>query len=148
MVDDLDREKEKRLRNKRRRRLRLEKHTGLDWIDPEPGSVCVYGERSLWRAVIVQMLEDASNNSQKDEDIYNRDVARHWLTSGSQDFYMVCDLAGFDVGYLKRNVKKALLNNCKWRRESAPKAKPKNRSKKKPADSKVVQMHEYQKKSA
>ena len=142
-------------RNERRRRRRLEKHVGIDEINLDK-DWSVRGERALWRAVILQMLEDAARDSSKPVDLYNKEVARNWLQSGSQDFFMVCDLAGFDVEYLRKNIKKALLNNCKWREEAQPKkpAKKKIRKDKEPPKLKlppkavVLPLHDFHKKSA
>lgn len=111
--------------NAKRRKRRLDRHTGIDWIDPENGYGKVRGEQALWRAVILQMLEDATSQSTKPNDQYHKFMAREWLLSDSKDFHMVCDLAGFDVGYLRKNIKRALLNHCKWREDSAPKPKKK-----------------------
>lgn len=132
MSDDTEYDKIKDKLNEKRRRRRLDRHTGIDWIDPENGYGRVRGEQALWRAVILQTLEDAANQSLKPNDQYNRFMAREWLTSESKDFYMVCDLAGFDVGYLRKSIKRALLNNCKWRRESGVKSKKKKKTKHKP----------------
>ena len=152
MADDIDKEKLREERNKRRRKRRLEKHTGIDWLDPEDGYGAVRGERALWRAVLLQMLEDAASQSSKPHDKYNKEMARNWLESNSQDFYMVCDLAGFDIGYLRKNIKKALLNNCKWRAESKPRKKPRPIKKKtsntKTPDHKVIALHDFKKKTA
>ena len=160
MTDDIKKDKNKAERNRRRRKRRLEKHTGVDWIDPEDGYGAVRGERALWRAVIVQMLEDAASQSAKDHDKYNKEMARNWLESNSQDFYMVCDLAGFDVGYLRTNIKKALLNNCKWRAESKPRKKIQKKTQKTPRpiekktsetempNHNVIPLHDFQKKTA
>lgn len=135
-------------RNARRRKRRLEKHTGIDWIDPEGGYGVVRGEQALWRAVILQMLEDAASQSKKPQDMFDRDQARRWLEGNHKDFYMVCDLAGYDISYVKGQVKKALLNHCRWRKDAKKPAqqlpvidKPIN-----PCD--VLNLNPYLKKSA
>ena len=146
--DNQEKDKSREERNARRRRIRLDRHTGLDWIDPENGYGKVRGEQALWRAVIMQMLEDAATGSMKSHDQYNKVIARNWLTSDSDDFYMVCDLAGFDVGYLRTNVKKALLNNCKWRKESKPKVKRHMaKGEGKANDTLIIPLHVFRRKS-
>lgn len=109
-------------RNARRRKRRLEQHTGIDWIDPEEGYGNVRGERALWRAVILQMLEDATNHSRKPQDKFARMQARNWLEGNHRDFTMVCDLAGYDVTYARKQVKKALMHYRQWRKSEQTEA--------------------------
>lgn len=113
---DTNNNKNKKYNNLRAKK-RLDRQTGIEWIDPECGYGPVRGERALWRAVILQMLEDAASSSKKTNDQYNKTMARNWLEANSTDFYMVCDLAGFDIEYARKMIKRALLNNCKWRKE-------------------------------
>lgn len=123
MTDKISKKKKNDLRNARRRKRRLEQHTGIDWIDPEKGYGLVRGEQALWRAVILQMLEDATNNSKKPQEQFARTQARNWLEGTHRDFATVCELAGFDISYVRKKVKQALLNHCQWRKQSKPNSK-------------------------
>ncbi len=123
MNDKISKKDKRDLRNARRRKRRLEKHGGIHWIDPEQTHKSIRGEQALWRAVILQMLEDATNNSKKPQDKFDRDQARNWLEGKSRDFAMVCDLAGLDIRYVRGQVKKALLNQHLWKK-SATNQKP------------------------
>lgn len=114
-----DKDEARKKRNEKRRLRRLGKETGLDWIDPEAGTRQVRGEQAIWRAVILQMLEDATCHSRKQQDVHNREQALHWLNSSSHDFQMVCDFAGLNPDYVRKQVKKALLNQCQWRKNPA-----------------------------
>jgi len=80
----------------------------------------IRGEQALWRAVITQALMDASSNSKKSELQYEKSQASCWLDRNSPDFCTVCDYAGFDPIYVRRQTQKALARNCIWRASSAP----------------------------
>lgn len=109
-------QKKRDIRNARRRKRRLESQTGIDWVDPEKGYGKVRGEQALWRAVILQMLEDATSQSRKTQDQHARTQARNWLEGRHADFIMVCDMAGLDVQYVRKKIKKALQSQQGWRR--------------------------------
>ena len=59
-------------------------------------------DRALWRAVIAQAMDDACSHPKPEyndttaEENAEIPVARQWLTDGSEDFDLVCDLA--DLG--------------------------------------------------
>ncbi len=76
------------------------------------------GFRALWRAIILQALEDAASNSKKSKEQYFKTQAIHWLNHGGQDFVEVCDYAGLDPDYARKQIKKALSRGCKWRAEA------------------------------
>lgn len=105
-------------RNKRRRMQRAQRAAGLDHQDGEAGARLILGERAVWKAVILQMLEDATSEAKKPQDSRNREHARAWLDGTSQDFHTVCDLAGFDPAYIRSKVKKALAAPADWRRNA------------------------------
>lgn len=60
-------------------------------------------EKRLWAAVVLQAVRDAArpNPSNKSKsrgaDIAARAQARAWLTAGSEDFQLVCNLAGVNA---------------------------------------------------
>ena len=56
----------------------------------------VYGERAVWRAVIVQALMDAACQSKKKESLQARQESLIWLRGNSIDFATVCYHAGFE----------------------------------------------------
>jgi hypothetical protein len=55
----------------------------------------VRGELALWRAVICQAIRDAKDGGTK---------ALRWLRGDDPDFRKVCDLAGIDIGLLKKRL--------------------------------------------
>ena len=78
----------------------------------------VSGERAMWVAVITQAMMDALSKSQTIEAKFYRNEAIHWLTENSTHFVMVCQLAGFDPGFIRRRAKKALVTPIPWRLEA------------------------------
>lgn len=71
--------------------------------------------QSIWRAVIVQALMDASTNSKKSENLQSKQDALIWLRGNSKDFLTVCDYAGFEPSFVRDMCKKALERGCQWR---------------------------------
>lgn len=58
--------------------------------------------RSLWRAVLAQMLVDAKSNSPKLEDQNAREIAKHFLFEDSYMYPAICSAAGFDPSIFRR----------------------------------------------
>ena len=102
--------------------------TEMSFVATASAPHAVQGEAALWRAVILQALQDAVNRSRKAEARFHRTQAQAWL-SGGKEFVYVCDLALLDPGYVRRMAKRALARGCKWRAE-AGKGKRKKKSKK------------------
>ncbi|MFO1241901.1 MAG: hypothetical protein U1E36_01660 [Rickettsiales bacterium] len=73
------------------------------------------GEESMWRAVIVQALMDASSLSRKPENQFHKREALIWLRGTSEDFHRVCHFAGFEPSFVRQLVKEALERGCQWR---------------------------------
>lgn len=71
----------------------------------------VRAETALWRAVIMQALTDAVNQSAKRESRRARAEARTWLENMSTDFEAVCHHASFDPSYVKERARAALAKN-------------------------------------
>jgi hypothetical protein len=72
-------------------------------------------EQSIWRAVLVQALMDASSNSKKKENMQWKEEALIWLRGKSQDFLTVCHYAGFEPDFVRLMVQRALSRDCVWR---------------------------------
>ncbi len=106
----------------------LRKTSGLEWLDEEDKIRPVRGERALWRAVILQALEDAASNTQKPAGKYHKIEALNWLEGRGEDFAMVCDLAGLLPKDVRCAAKRALLNGCKWRLPAGQGAKAKKKA--------------------
>ena len=53
-----------------------------------------FGCERLWRRVILQAVQDADSNIRSSQMRAAKHHARAWLTSGSRDFAMVCEMAG------------------------------------------------------
>lgn len=72
---------------------------------------------ALWRAVLVQQIQDARNNQQKTEFLLVKKTSTLWLDVGNPDFRTVCDYAFLDPWYVMRLLNKAKQNNYRWRKE-------------------------------
>lgn len=83
--------------------------------DAPEDAIVIRGERSLWRAVVVQALMDAANGSPKAEAVQSRREAIAWLRGTSRDFLTVAYHAGYEPDYLRRMVQAALEGNFHWR---------------------------------
>ena len=94
-------------------------------------------EQSMWRAVVVQALMDASSMSKKAEMQQYKREALVWLRGNSEDFFTVCYYAGLDPECTREMIKDALARGCNWR--AAPgtgdRAKKYGRSGRKPTNS-------------
>lgn len=75
-------------------------------------------EVSLWRAVIMQALQDAGSKDKKREMRMIRARAIAWLHSDSDDFREVCMYAEFELDYVKKKAKEAIKQGCKWRKDA------------------------------
>lgn len=74
-----------------------------------------FGERALWAAVITQALMDAASHSKKPEAIKAKEEAIQWLKGDSTTFFEVCEMAGYDPGYVRMMSGQALARQCRWR---------------------------------
>lgn len=83
-------------------------------IDEEIG---IKSEIGLFRAVIMQALIDAVNNSKRTEDRIAKAQAREWFSESSADFKMVCELANLNFKWVIKKAMEAIQNDCRWRRE-------------------------------
>lgn len=71
-------------------------------------SPCV-GEKSLWRAVIVQAITDAISTSNKKQARLDRRTAISWLSGISSDFKTVCALADLDAKLVQKKIRELLV---------------------------------------
>jgi hypothetical protein len=71
-------------------------------------------EQALWRAKLLQMLEDALSNSKKSEAKTFRAQANAWFFGSNTDYNEVCCLAGIDAQKFKKFVinKIRAKNSC------------------------------------
>ena len=53
-------------------------------------------EQKLWKAVLLQAIEDAFGNNQSQVSRLERRVARHWMKDFNTDFAIECENAGFN----------------------------------------------------
>ena len=53
-------------------------------------------EQKLWRAVLLQAIEDAFGNNQSQVSIFERRMAIDWMKDFNKDFATVCENAGFN----------------------------------------------------
>ena len=53
-------------------------------------------EQKLWKAVLLQAIEDAFGQNQSQVSRFERRVARDWMKDFNIDFALVCENAGFN----------------------------------------------------
>ena len=53
-------------------------------------------EQKLWRAVLLQAIEDAFGNNHSQVSMLERQIARDWMKDFNLDFANVCENAGFN----------------------------------------------------
>ncbi len=66
-------------------------------------------ERSMWAAVLTQMLMDATSQSRKDEARKAKLDAITWLTEANDDFVLVCEYAGYEPARVREKVNQVLM---------------------------------------
>lgn len=59
----------------------------------------VVGERRLWRAVVLQAIDDVFSLNDR-----NQRAAIRWIFGDSEDFRMVCELAGVAPRWVRRKA--------------------------------------------
>lgn len=84
-------------------------HTQRDDAQYEP----CRAETALWRAVIVQAVQDARSNSKKPEAATAKAEAMEWFTS--EDFRDVCIRANLCPDTTYRKIMFSIENNTQWR---------------------------------
>ena len=76
--------------------------TSDDYTRPDP-------ELKLWRAVLGLAADDAIKDKYKFEENRNMiDQARSWFLHPTLNFTTVCHYAGYDPGYIKYKMTKAI----------------------------------------
>ena len=76
--------------------------TSDDYARPDP-------ELKLWRAVLGLAADDAIKDKYKFEEGRNMiDQARSWFLQPTSNFITVCHYAGYDPGYIKYKMTKAI----------------------------------------
>lgn len=75
------------------------------------------GYQRLWRAVLLQQIQDAKSQSRDEERHFDRHTARHWIFENRRDFAIVCELAGLDPDYVRRRIDAAAAREFHWRGE-------------------------------
>ena len=76
--------------------------TSDDYARPDP-------ELKLWRAVLGLAADDAIKDRYKFNEGRNMiDQARTWFLQPTSNFVTVCYYAGYDPGYIKYKMKKAI----------------------------------------
>lgn len=74
------------------------------------------GEISLWRAVILQSVLDAINQSNNREVVKSRKKAIEWLSIKNREFIAVCELACLEPTFVMRKIKVGVRFQRPWRR--------------------------------
>lgn len=65
---------------------------------------------SLWKAVILQAVIDATSNYKRKEYQLEKDKAKSWLLNLNESFISVCLMAGCDPRYVQARAKNVLEN--------------------------------------
>lgn len=71
--------------------------------------------QALFRAVILQAIQDAKSRSGKQEMVFWRNQAHHWLFTDRKDFTFICDLAGFHPDHVRRKINAAQERGFFWK---------------------------------
>jgi hypothetical protein len=61
-------------------------------------------EENLFKAVVLQAIEDANYEGIGNPELSYKLEAIEWLTTMSQDFYLISDLAGYEPVYLRDKI--------------------------------------------
>ena len=61
-------------------------------------------EENLFKAVLLQTIEDANYEGIDNPELSYKLEAIEWLTTMSQDFYLIVDLAGYEPVYLRDKI--------------------------------------------
>jgi hypothetical protein len=61
-------------------------------------------EENLFKAVVLQAIEDANYDRTNNPELSYKLEAIEWLTSMSQDFCLIVDLAGYEPVYLRDKI--------------------------------------------
>lgn len=65
-------------------------------------------EQKMFLSVIIQAITDASYKGSDIYTLHHKNAAIVWLTGNSQDFRIVCKLAGLDADYIYKKMIKAI----------------------------------------
>lgn len=60
----------------------------------------ITAEQRLWLAVLETAFEDALGHN----DPRQKESARRWFLDGGRNFKLVCDLANFDAGFVRKRA--------------------------------------------
>lgn len=65
----------------------------------------------LWQAVLNQAISDARRAYETKDGTGDKPLhkAKHWLTSHSTDFMMVCEMAGYDPRAIQDKMRRLFL---------------------------------------
>jgi hypothetical protein len=72
----------------------------------EPAQGKEQPEKKLWKAVLNQVFQDAFEYSGNKREEGEKKHALDYLKTMHEDYYMVCEYAGFDPNYVHTKVKK------------------------------------------
>ncbi len=67
--------------------------------------------RALWRAVILQSIIDILNNSSRTENKIAKIEAKQWVFKDNDDFFEVCNLAGYNAKYVRKKIMEIMRQN-------------------------------------
>lgn len=65
-------------------------------------------ETKLWKAVLLQILQDAFSNTYESKERSHKRHARDYMKFLHKDFAQVCQYAGYDPSFVHRKVIKKL----------------------------------------
>lgn len=65
-------------------------------------------EKKLWKAVLNQVFQDAFDNTYNEREEGEKKHAWDYLQTMHQDYFMICEYAGFDPNYVHTKVKRKI----------------------------------------
>ncbi len=89
-------------------------------MDNEKDNTMESNIRSLWRAVILQAIIDATGDYKRTENKLEKDKAKAWIEEEGEEFKLVCELAGYNHKYVKNKALKTIKEHKKKKKKTTP----------------------------
>ena len=59
-------------------------------------------EKTLHKAIILQLIKDATSSSKSKQDQVNKNISREWIFINNPDFVIICQEAGYEPYYIRK----------------------------------------------
>lgn len=83
----------------------------------------VSAEASIWRAVVIQSLLDAINQTNRTEAKLYKKEAQQWFNMNNKDYLWVCEAAGLDPVKVLRLARKTMAQNRLFEKQKTSREK-------------------------